>query len=164
MTVTTGDDLLRAYLDAGDRAEYAAFERLLDPDVVTHEPGDATSHGIDEQIAAWVSAHRGLAVLRHEVLAAIESSGFVAGRVRVSGRHAGRFLGIAPTGRRIEVDQAMFATIGRGRITEIWEIVDTGSGLRQLGVTRSQVLTPRTASDDRPGVRIGRPPPTPRRP
>jgi predicted ester cyclase len=60
--------------------------------------------------------------------------------VLVTGVHTGTFLGIPPTGRRIEVDQALFARVERGRIGELWEIVDTGSGLRQLGVLGNQAI------------------------
>jgi predicted ester cyclase len=54
--------------------------------------------------------------------------------------HTGTFLGVPPTGATVEVDQALFARIENGRIDELWEIVDTGSGLRQLGVLGDQAL------------------------
>ena len=43
-------------------------------------------------------------------------------------------MGIPATGREVEVDQALFARLKEGRISEMWEIVDTGTFLRQLGV------------------------------
>ena len=70
----------------------------------------------------------------------VDGSGVVAGRVLVTGVHPGTGRGLPPTGRRTEVDQALFARVERGRIGELWEIVDTGSGLRQLGVLGDQAV------------------------
>ena len=64
----------------------------------------------------------------------------VAARISVTKVHTGRFLEIPPTRATIQVDQALFARIEDGRVDELWEIVDTGSGLRQLGVLRDQAL------------------------
>lgn len=66
-----------------------------------------------------------------------------AARVRVIAIHHGPFLGVAATGNRLEVDQALFARVDGGRIVEMWEVVDTGSGLRQLGLLpATQLLGP----------------------
>ena len=47
--------------------------------------------------------------------------------------HNGPFLGVEATGARVDVDQALFVRVEAGRIAEMWEVVDTGSGLRQIG-------------------------------
>ena len=65
-----------------------------------------------------------------------------AARIRVSGVHNGRFLGVEPTGVRVDVDQALFIRVESHRIAEMWEVVDTGSGLRQIGVIGGQALSP----------------------
>lgn len=134
--------LLRHYIDAGDGAEYARFDRILHPDVVTHSPGDVTTRGVDSQIAAWTAAHQGLDGLLHEIRAVVGSGDVAAARIRVTGDHRGRFLGVEPTGVRVEVDQALFIRVESSRIVEMWEVVDTGSGLRQLGLLGDQDLVP----------------------
>jgi hypothetical protein len=39
-----------------------------------------------------------------------------------------------------KVDQALFARLHDGQIIELWEVVDTGSGMQQLGLLVDQVL------------------------
>lgn len=135
-------ELLHEYLDAGDQGDYRGMARLLSADVVIHAPGQGLLRGVDAQIASWRAAHEGLDELQHRVLAVVGGVAAAAARVRVAGIHSGRFLGVAPTGVRITVDQALFVAIGSQRITEMWEIVDTGSGLQQLGVVDAQPLAP----------------------
>lgn len=132
--------LLVAYVEAGDSKAYEALGDVLTRDIVTHTAGGSTLIGVDAQVSTWRTAHQGLSQLRHDVVDVVEGSGVVAGRVLVTGVHTGTFLGIPPTGRRIEVDQALFARVDGGRICELWEIVDTGSGLRQLGVLGDQAI------------------------
>ena len=132
--------LLVAYLEAGDSEAYEALGDVLTPDIVTHTAGGSTLIGVDAQASTWRTAHQGLSQLRHHVVDVVDGSGVVAGRVLVTGVHTGTFLGIPPTGRRIEVDQALVARVERGRIGELSEIVDTGSGLRQLGVLGDQAI------------------------
>ncbi|MBW3604504.1 MAG: ester cyclase [Actinobacteria bacterium] len=137
MTVDPAD-VLRGYLHDGDRNDNEALARWLDPDVETHSPGGVTTVGIAAQAESWTAAHTGLGELRHEVTDVVAEGELVAARVDVTGIHHGHFLGIAPTGRRIRVDQALFARVRDGRIVEMWEVVDTGAGLRQLGVLSGQ--------------------------
>ncbi|MEZ5226673.1 MAG: ester cyclase [Acidimicrobiales bacterium] len=140
--MNTAETLIEAYVAAGDAADFDAFEHLFSADVVTHTPGDATVHGIAGQIEAWQAAHRGLDRLSHAVMAVVGSDVEAAARLRVSGVHTGNFLGVEPTGNQIEVDQALFIRVADGKIAEIWEVVDTSAGLRQLGVLGDQALSP----------------------
>ncbi|MFV0257355.1 MAG: ester cyclase [Acidimicrobiales bacterium] len=141
-------ELIRSYVAAGDAGDYDALRRVLHPDVVTHSPGGITSRGVDDQIAAWRAAHDGLDELTHEIVAIVGDGEAAAARVRAGGVHRGRFLGIDPTGNEIRVDQALFVRSDGSRIVEVWEVVDTGAGFRQLGVLADYPSTPGT--DDGP--------------
>ena len=131
---------LVAYLNAGDSEDYLALRKMLTLDVVTHAAGGSTLIGLEALETSWKTAHKGLSQLRHHVVELIQGSSVVAARVLVSGVHTGSFLGVPPTGGMIRVDQALFARIENEQIAELWEIVDTGSGLRQLGVLGNQAL------------------------
>ena len=55
-------------------------------------------------------------------------------RVRVTGTHKGEFMGVLPTGTRVEmqlVDIDRFD--GAGRLCEHWGVADTLSLMQQLG-------------------------------
>ena len=136
------ESVLRSYLAAGDNADYAEMTRWLDDRVVVHSPGGATNHGIGANIAAWVAAHEGLADLTHEIHEVIAQPPWVVARIVITGNHHGSFLGLASTGKSIRVDHALFARVADGRMVELWEIVDTGRALQQLGVMSGQALAP----------------------
>ncbi|HZW44058.1 MAG TPA: ester cyclase [Dermatophilaceae bacterium] len=138
--VTGPGDVLRSYLAAGDAQRFDEFPRVLHDAVVVHSPGGATCVGIAAQVDTWQAAHAGLSNLHHAVEQLLVSGDLVAAHVTVSGTHEGVFLGVEPTGNRLHVDQALFARVCDGGIREMWEVVDTGDGLRQLGVLAHQPL------------------------
>lgn len=57
-----------------------------------------------------------------------------AARVVVTGTLIGEFAGISADGKSFVIDQVIFTHVKDGLIVEAWEIADTGSLLRQLGV------------------------------
>jgi predicted ester cyclase len=58
----------------------------------------------------------------------------VAGRFRCFGTHRGEFLGEAPTGRHMEVEEVFFLRAEEGRFVEFWALEDSLSRMRQLGL------------------------------
>jgi predicted ester cyclase len=69
-----------------------------------------------------------------EVLEVIAERDFVACRVRGAGTHRGEFLGLAPTGKRIEVRGINFDRIADGRIAEHWGEADTFGMVLAMGL------------------------------
>lgn len=134
--------VLRSYVAAGDSGNYSEMSRWLDEGVVAHSPGGVTIEGIEAHVASWAAAHAGLAGLRHEVQEVVAREQVAVARVVVTGTHRGTFLGIPATGRTVRVDQALFVHVDDDRIVELWEVVDTGTGLQQLGALSGQVLSP----------------------
>lgn len=134
--------LLARYVAAGDRKDFAGMRELLDERVLTHSPGGTTSTGVEALQRSWVAAHEGLRELRHDVQELLDAGQSAAARLVVTGVHSGPFLGLAATGAAVRVDQALFIRVGSGRITQMWEVVDTGEGLRQLGALGDQPLSP----------------------
>jgi predicted ester cyclase len=136
-------DVVRGYLACGDAGTLDALGHWLHDDVVVHPAGGGPTYvGVPEAALTWAEAHEGLSSLRHEVHDVVVQGDLVAARVRACGTHDGVFLGIDPTGREVAVDQAVFARLVDGRIVELWEVTDTGQGLRQLGRLDDQPLGP----------------------
>ncbi|HVF78176.1 MAG TPA: ester cyclase [Solirubrobacteraceae bacterium] len=131
--MTTGHSWLHRWFAAGDGGDVDAFDELLHTDVVVHAPMGLSSNGIDAEKQVWREAIAAMPDLRHDIRECWETASGIAARVRVSGTHQGSFGGIEGTGRRFEIDQATFVHLRDGRATEIWEIADTGSLMRQLG-------------------------------
>lgn len=56
-------------------------------------------------------------------------------RLRVKGTHGGELMGIAPTGRPIDIAVMDMFVIRDGKLVEHWALLDNLGLLRQLGVT-----------------------------
>lgn len=60
----------------------------------------------------------------------------VAVRARFQGTHAGDLMGIAPTGKSVDVPFIIVYRIASGRIAEHWMSIDQMEVLKQLGVAK----------------------------
>ena len=72
-----------------------------------------------------------------EIVELVAEGDTVAGRFRCSGTHRGEFLGEAPTGRRMEVEEVFFLRVEDGKFVDFWALEDSMSRLRQLGLMTS---------------------------
>ena len=61
----------------------------------------------------------------------------VAGRFKCSGTHRGGFLGEAPTGKHMDVEEVFFLRVGDGKFVDFWALEDSLSRMRQLGFVSS---------------------------
>jgi predicted ester cyclase len=71
---------------------------------------------------------------REEIVELVAEGGTVAGRFRCSGTHLGEFLGEAPTGRRMEVEEVFFLRAEDGKFADFWALEDSLGRMRQLGL------------------------------
>ena len=74
--------------------------------------------------------------LRHTIEDLIAEGDKVGGLVSIRGTHKGELMGIAPTGKQIEVSGIVFARIEGGRVAEYW------GGAHKLGVMRQIGASP----------------------
>jgi len=70
---------------------------------------------------------------RAELVSILAAGDKVAVHDRLRGTHRGEFLGIAATGRDVDVDFIHIFRVAEGRIVERWGVADTTTLLRQLG-------------------------------
>ena len=75
----------------------------------------------------------------HEEIVELVAEGkTVAGRFRCSGTHRGEFLGEAPTGKRMEVEEVFFLRAEDGKFVDFWALEDSLGRMRQLGLLHSR--------------------------
>ena len=74
---------------------------------------------------------------REEIVELVAEGDTVAGRFRCSGTHRGEFLGEAPTGRRMEVEEVFFLRAEGGKFVDFWALEDSLNRMRQLGLIPS---------------------------
>ena len=71
---------------------------------------------------------------REEIVELVAEGNTVAGRFRCSGTHLGEFLGEAPTGRRMEVEEVFFLQAEDRKFVRFWALEDSLNRMRQLGL------------------------------
>ena len=119
-------------INAGD---IAGFGDLLADDFVEHESGTGfppTKAGTLEYFRALQAAFPDL---RMDVDDLIASEDKAVARVTVTATHKGEFMGVPPTGKRVEmqvIDIMEFDDVGM--LHEHWGVADTLSLMQQLGV------------------------------
>ena len=75
---------------------------------------------------------------REEIVQLVAEGNTVAGRFRCSGTHLGEFLGEAPTGKRMEVEEVFFLRVEEGKFVDFWGLEDSLNRMRQLGLLPSR--------------------------
>ena len=73
-----------------------------------------------------------------EIVELVAEGNMVAGRFRCSGTHRGEFLGEAPTGKRMEVEEMFFLRVEDGKFVDFWALEDSLNRMRQLGLLPSR--------------------------
>ena len=75
---------------------------------------------------------------QEEIVELVAEGNTVAGRFRCSGTHLGEFLGEAPTGKRMEVEEVFFLRSEGGRFVDFWALEDSLGRMQQLGLLPSR--------------------------
>ena len=73
-----------------------------------------------------------------EIVELVAEGNTVAGRFRCSGTHLGEFLGEAPTGKRMEVEEVFFLRVEGDRFVDFWALEDSLGRMQQLGLLPSR--------------------------
>lgn len=110
-----------------------AFAALMDPDFTNHSapPGapqgaEGMWHTFDQVLRPALSD---LKVVIHEQLAEGDR---VVTRKSITGRHTGAFLGIAPTGRAVEIQVIDIVRLRDGRYLDHWGVNTLAAVLADL--------------------------------
>ena len=74
---------------------------------------------------------------REEIVELVAEGNTVAGRFKCSGTHQGEFLGLPPSGKRMEVDEVYFLRVEDGKFVDLWGLEDDLNRMRQLGLVSS---------------------------
>jgi predicted ester cyclase len=75
---------------------------------------------------------------QEEIVQLVAEGDAVAGRFRCSGTHQGEFLGEAPTGKRMDVEEVFFLRVREGKFVDFWGLEDSLNRMRQLGLLPSR--------------------------
>lgn len=128
MSETSKELVRRFYREAIVERDSSTCERLLSVDFVHN--GEARGQAgqraaVDYFLAAFPD-------LQHTIELILAEGNLVAAHQRWEGTHEGEFLGVAPTGNRVQFTSTAILRVHGDLIVEAWDEMDTGSILRQL--------------------------------
>ncbi len=127
-------ELMRAAFEALGRRDADAVVKLMPSDFLINIAGvPYQKRGIDtwrKHAEILFSAFPDIQVKIEDIFAAEDK---VAVRLRISGTHAGEFLGVPPTGKRVEYESSEIYRIADGKIAEEWICSDTLTLMAQIG-------------------------------
>ncbi len=132
MSTTENVELVQRFFEeAINQKDRTACERLLTDDFVHNNAfrGQTGQQGaVDELLAAFPD-------LQNRVMMTVAEDDKVAAHSRWRGTHEGSFLGIEPTGTKVEFTSTAIMLIHGGRIAQAWDEIDLmGLAMQLKGV------------------------------
>jgi len=118
------DDITRTirrfYDEVLNQGHIQVIDEIVAPTFVDHTPAQPTHAdlaGLKQQVKVWRRAFPDLRVTIEEIIA---DDSRLAVRLKWAGTHTGDFMGMPPTGRRVEATAIDVLHAREGRITEAW--------------------------------------------
>ncbi|WP_164929224.1 ester cyclase [Gloeobacter violaceus] len=111
------------------------WDELIDPNVVHHFNSQTESIvGLEANKAFNASLFRGFPDIKHRIEDVIAEGKKVVYRTKLKGTHTGNFLGIAPTGKSVTINDFTLLRIADGKIAEWWYECNLLEVMKQLGL------------------------------
>jgi steroid delta-isomerase-like uncharacterized protein len=129
----THKSVIRRFYEEINKGNLDVINDLASETFVEHEefPGLAPSReGVRQLFQMFRDAFSDFAIVTDDMVAEGDKV-FV--RAHMTGTHRGEFMGIAATGRSINVPFADIVRFENGKVVEHWGITDTGAMMQQLG-------------------------------
>ena len=117
--------MVRYYEEIWNQGRLEVCDELIAPDDVNHSallPGLPPGPGGVKQIVAAV--RRAFPHLHYTIEDIVLGGDKAALRVTMRGTHRGEFFGVAPTGRKVEVQELQIEHLRDGQIVAHWHLID----------------------------------------
>lgn len=133
MSIEANKELIRRVYELSTQKDVAKLFELYDPGYIEHlRNGDQSLEQMKAGIQVIFAAFPDLRFTVEDVVAEGDK---VAYRVTITGTHTGgSYMGVAPSGKKIEMRNTSIKRIANGRLAESWGTLDTVSAMRQLGL------------------------------
>jgi steroid delta-isomerase-like uncharacterized protein len=134
MSLKENKQLVRRYQDIYNRNDLDELTQVLADDLLTPRIMAGVPSGLEGAKAAHRIMLKGFPDFQTTIEDLIAEGDKVAARISMRGTHTGDFVGIPPTGKRVEFTGMYVVRIENGKIAEHWGEEDSISLLAQLGV------------------------------
>ena len=125
--------VLRFVDEAISRQNLDVLDELVAADFLEHVPFPGQGPGREGLRQTLALFHRAFPDIRWEVREQIAEGDKVVSRFNWTGTHRGVFLGVKPTGNRVEVWGIVIDVLRDGKMTESRIIMDIPTMMEQLG-------------------------------
>ena len=135
MSIEDNKTLVRDFIDAlFTDGDLSATDTFLAPSFVNHDPPVGVTPDAEGMRTAGAMFRKAFPDWHSELHALIAEDDIVVERFTASGTQKGELMGVAPTGRHIELQGINIFRVRDGRITERWGRLDELALLQQLGL------------------------------
>jgi predicted ester cyclase len=133
MSIEANKALIRRVYELSTQKDVAKLFELYDPGYIEHlRNGDQSLEQLKAGIPVIFAALPDIKFTIEDIVAEGDK---VAYRVTITGTHTGvPYMGVAPSGKKIEMRNTSIKRIANGRLAESWGTLDTLSAMRQLGL------------------------------
>ena len=114
--------------------DFKLFEELFDDDFIDHTPQPGTTPDKDGVRVLYHRLREAFPDFHADIQWQSAADELVTTYKIYSGTQTGAFLGVAPTGRRVEFETVDVMRVVDGRITEHWGVGNLLKVMTQLGV------------------------------
>ena len=125
--------IAREFLTAIAAGDQAAFERVISPNWVNHDPSlppFSGLAGVQQLSGIFRTAFPDIKMVFEDMLADGDK---VAGRFVLTGTNTGSLMGMPPSGKSVNVTATGILQIQGGKVTETWVNLDTLGLMQQVG-------------------------------
>lgn len=130
-------DTAHRLFDASNKRDWDTIRSALHPEYTYIGPDGQEAHGIEAGLAAGWSDHAaGFPDMRLEVKTVYVDGDTAITEFDVRGTHTGAWLGVAPTGKKVEMSVCNVMQFRDGKLYWERDYVDTLGILAQLGVVQ----------------------------
>ena len=130
MSVEENKALIRRMYDLINRKE--PYYELLAPDFVVHGTNRDMSFEQNKQFDAMLFA--GFAEFKATLHNVIGEGDKVAFQVNIKMAHTGPFMGVAATGKKIEITNTYIVKVADDRVSEWWGTAEFSRVMQELGI------------------------------
>jgi predicted ester cyclase len=125
-------EAIRTALEALNKGDWATYGQLYDPALTAYGYGPEPL-GLDGLMAFYQSIGAGFSDISVTADQMVAEGDLVAARYTFRAVHSGEFMGVAATGRPVEVPGQTIMRFADGRVVERWQSLDAMSLMTQLG-------------------------------
>lgn len=125
----------QAFGEAVNAGDFAAFDDLVAPDSVDHDPAPGQVPGPEGYAAFFGELRTAFPDMALEVEKLVADDDNVAFAYTMTGTQTGEFRGHAPTGKPVKIRGVQISSFEDGKLVERWGSSDELGILTQLGLT-----------------------------